>query len=638
MTAFESLSGPQREAMLGRQKADRGTRKALAANGLIEFDDVSGYQPVTLTDMGRLVLFQHERRNRPVSDFKPGDRVVNVSISQQKGAWGIYNEVCTVERVGGALVFVLSPDGHEMKKAPFHLAHVHELEEAGLDALIAFEVSDEAIADMAEAFVEFKRQRRQAEPAPDGAESEAEMKLLDEVNAQNERMKAHLDQSEAPAPAPAEPVVLLPLDQITVYDGTQTRLGTDPATVQDYADDMAKGDLFPPIDVFHAADDHYWHWLADGFHRVAAAKLAGIPNILARVHIGSRRDAILFGLRANATHGLRRSNLDKHHAVELLLLDAEWALWSDGEIARHAGVSQPFVSKLRRELAEAHPATQNGFESTERKGADGRVINTANIGRKAAEAELPGPIPPFSSLMYSAGPPVQHGDVVRHVSPTHLSRGVEGLVFTAHGPVVSVAWCSWDYEPDSSEQDHAADELVFVRRIDGPIVVDEDGILLITDAMWDTLDPTPVHAPLPNDWRPHAPAVETAALEGMIVGGLIAQGYTYDPATSVLSPPSNDEGYDDEPAPELVDVVNPVTAEVTRAPADQPPERPAKLAPALEWRTAQVYGHPGLPPMGMVCKLGSGQYLAEDMRYSPSTHKRFFTHAEAVEWLEQRLS
>jgi hypothetical protein len=37
--------------------------------------------------------------------------------------------------------------------------------------------------------------------------------------------------------------------------------------------------------------------------------------------------------------------------------------------------------------------------------------------------------------------------------------------------------------------------------------------------MWDTLDPTPVHAPLPNDWRPHAPAVETAALEELMDAG-----------------------------------------------------------------------------------------------------------------------
>jgi hypothetical protein len=50
---------------------------------------------------------------------------------------------------------------------------------------------------------------------------------------------------------------------------------------------------------------------------------------------------------------------------------------SDGAIAQHVGVSQPFVSKVRRSVA----ATQNGFVSPARTGLDGRTINTAKIGK-----------------------------------------------------------------------------------------------------------------------------------------------------------------------------------------------------------------------------------------------------------------
>ncbi len=66
---------------------------------------------------------------------------------------------------------------------------------------------------------------------------------------------------------------------------------------------MESGTKFPPVTVFH---DGERNWLADGFHRVAASKRAGFLDIEVDLRQGSRRDAILFSLGANATHGLRR--------------------------------------------------------------------------------------------------------------------------------------------------------------------------------------------------------------------------------------------------------------------------------------------------------------------------------------------
>lgn len=59
------------------------------------------------------------------------------------------------------------------------------------------------------------------------------------------------------------------------------------------------------------------------------------------------RDAILFSVGVNSSHGLRRTNADKRRSVMRLLDDAEWSTWSDREIARRCGVSQPFVGNLR---------------------------------------------------------------------------------------------------------------------------------------------------------------------------------------------------------------------------------------------------------------------------------------------------
>jgi uncharacterized ParB-like nuclease family protein len=159
----------------------------------------------------------------------------------------------------------------------------------------------------------------------------------------------------------------------------QSRTALNSRLVDEYTDDLGLGALFPPVDVFY---DGTYYFLTDGFHRFNAHKQSGKKTIEANIHLGSRRDAILFSVGVNATHGLRRSNDDKRKAVFKLLNDEEWVKMSDGEIAKHCSVSQPFVSGLRKELI------QNGFESHPvRKGADGREIDVTNIGKKAETDE-----------------------------------------------------------------------------------------------------------------------------------------------------------------------------------------------------------------------------------------------------------
>jgi hypothetical protein len=102
-------------------------------------------------------------------------------------------------------------------------------------------------------------------------------------------------------------------------------------SVAEYAKAMADGVQFPPIVVF---DDGKTLWLADGHHRVEAARLAGLGVILAEEHKGGRRDALLYACGANAAHGVRRTNADKRLAVTLMLRDKEWCKWASRDIAR----------------------------------------------------------------------------------------------------------------------------------------------------------------------------------------------------------------------------------------------------------------------------------------------------------------
>ena len=125
--------------------------------------------------------------------------------------------------------------------------------------------------------------------------------------------------------------------------------GVSKATAAEYAEAMKAGALFPPVVVF--VDSKGVHWLADGFHRCAAAELAGFAEVAADVREGSRKDALLHAASANASHGLRRTNADKRRAV-LLVLSA-YPKWSDRKIAEACGVDHKTVSAARRSLEPA---------------------------------------------------------------------------------------------------------------------------------------------------------------------------------------------------------------------------------------------------------------------------------------------
>ena len=142
--------------------------------------------------------------------------------------------------------------------------------------------------------------------------------------------------------------------------GAQMRVEMKPDIVREYADDMAAGAVFPPVEVYY---DGSIYWLAEGYHRVAAARLIERETIDAEVLDGGERDAILRGIGSNASHGLRRTQADKRRAVERLLRDEEWSKWSNRKIAEAAKVDHKTVANVRRDLLGGEfptPARQNG--------------------------------------------------------------------------------------------------------------------------------------------------------------------------------------------------------------------------------------------------------------------------------------
>jgi hypothetical protein len=140
---------------------------------------------------------------------------------------------------------------------------------------------------------------------------------------------------------------MIKISTIRLDGGTQIRAAKDYSTIKEYAAAMEGGAIFPPLVVFQDGPEC---WLADGFHRVEAAMLAGREEINAEVHAGTLREAQLFSVAANQTHGLRRTNADKRRAVAFLLADPEWCQWSNREIARQCGVSPGLVDGMRSKV------------------------------------------------------------------------------------------------------------------------------------------------------------------------------------------------------------------------------------------------------------------------------------------------
>jgi hypothetical protein len=175
------------------------------------------------------------------------------------------------------------------------------------------------------------------------------------------------------------------LTDIRIDGGTQPRAKIDTAAVADYAEEIAGGAIFPPLTVFFDGVDH---WLADGFHRWHAHKSLQREEVAVDVRAGTLRDAILFSVGANASHGLRRTNEDKRRAVLTLMNDPEWRRWSNRRIAQQCGVAHTCVASLCREYAVPRDDDSRLFVT--KHGVTGEMA-IARITNKNRERTKPDP-------------------------------------------------------------------------------------------------------------------------------------------------------------------------------------------------------------------------------------------------------
>ena len=207
---------------------------------------------------------------------------------------------------------------------------------------------------------------------------------------------------------PVELVNSLPIDEITIDERLQARMEKkpDPQVVTEYAELMRDGVVFPPVVVFYDSLTST-RLLAEGFHRIEAAKQAGFTSISVTVIEGNERAAMLHSLGSNADHGKRRTNADKRYVVETMLKDDQWSAWSDREIGERCKVTHPFVAGIRKSLIpvslETLPVSEVTKERTfTTKHGTTATMRTGNIGKKQEPVK---PTTPSAKLAVASAEP-----------------------------------------------------------------------------------------------------------------------------------------------------------------------------------------------------------------------------------------
>ena len=198
----------------------------------------------------------------------------------------------------------------------------------------------------------------------------------------------------------------------------QTRLLLSAETVEDYADAMRGKAKFPPVTVFADADSDTL-WLADGFHRVAAAEATGYKMVKAEVIPGTFADALKHALGANANHGLRRSNADKQKALEMAWENRR-ELWprddkadpSAAVLSEACGVSLATVNRFLSEIQpmskiEVEPPRKGKTKPPVRKNAPPPPPPVRKVfGKDGRTRDVPVPVRPPTAPVRKNAPPM----------------------------------------------------------------------------------------------------------------------------------------------------------------------------------------------------------------------------------------
>ena len=191
------------------------------------------------------------------------------------------------------------------------------------------------------------------------------------------------------------------LDLIDRDSRTQARVSTCDDTVDEYVAALENGEEFPKVVLFWDGEKAF---IGDGWQRIAAHQAVGREEINADMRDGVLRDAILYAAGANTEHGLRRSNEDKRRAVEMMLDDPVWRLWSQRKIAEHCRVSTWLVSEVQNSRTKPQGegvVDERDDELAEGEGQDNEDVEEEEEDVREPDEDEPDEAEPDKILQFS---------------------------------------------------------------------------------------------------------------------------------------------------------------------------------------------------------------------------------------------
>lgn len=190
-----------------------------------------------------------------------------------------------------------------------------------------------------------------------------------------DRPKTNLTPVEAATIRPKS-TEILPVASIISHSDIQVRTqGLNPEWVNTFVNILQSDGELEPIVVYQVKDKHY---VADGFHRLAASIQASAHDIRAYVHQGTFEDAKDHAESANLEHGLYLTNQDKKNILyRRLEREHEWIQLSNRKLASILGVAPPTIGEWLTEFSTVRNLTVDRSKTI---GADGKTRDTSNIG------------------------------------------------------------------------------------------------------------------------------------------------------------------------------------------------------------------------------------------------------------------
>lgn len=188
----------------------------------------------------------------------------------------------------------------------------------------------------------------------------------------------------------------LRVDQLEESPRMNVRVGKkDAETVTRYAESYKSGSVLPPVVVFQEANTERYI-VADGHHRIDAAKQAGLKEIEVDLREGDETAALEYALGCNSEHGLPRTHRDIKFAYRQLRENPELCdrYRTNRQRADLLRVSERTISSLEAEWrdepgggAQARQEKAKSRERAEKHGKSQRAESAKKNGQNSQPCE-----------------------------------------------------------------------------------------------------------------------------------------------------------------------------------------------------------------------------------------------------------